>query len=418
MRMRCGSTAFLWLALALVAPTTAVASDLSEIETARGEIAYHRGRYADALRSFQRAVEYDPNDADAQYALGLTLAKLERWDEAEAAFARAAELRPGFAAASEARDLARKHIGKGLETQEATEVAKGVVPTAPRKRWEIHATTGIQYDSNVLLAPRGHARGGVDNRGDFAGLLSGGARYDVVDRQDALVRLEYDLYQTLHPEIDSFDFRSQRVRATGSKEILPWLWIGAQGGYNHFTLGPHSYLSEPYVMPFFSIIEKNWGVAQLSWRHDFDTFLSSPFHEVRDGRTDALATSQTFYLGEARALTLGYTYGGEHPNEAVGNDYQLVFHQGWVDYTFPLWWQLYADMMYLYRYDDYTKPNSVVDFRKTRADNEHHMFASLRRPINEHLTASLVYFGTVNPSNIALFDYRRNVVAATLTISY
>jgi hypothetical protein len=416
MQMRSRPTAFVWLVLTAV-PAVVAANDLSEIYTARGEVAYARGQYTDALNAFVRAVEADPNDADAQYALGTALAKLERWDEAEAAFARAAELRPGFTAAAEARDMARKHIGLGLDTQEATEVA-GAEPTVARKRWEIHATTGFQYDSNVVLAPRGHARGAVNDRGDEAFILSGGGRYDVVDREDALLRVEYDLYQTLHLDIDDFDFRSHRVRATGSGAVFPWLWIGAQGGYNHFTLGPHSYLSEPYAMPFLSYVGGNWGVAQLSWRHAYDTFLSNPFHEVRDGRTDQLALSQTFYLGGARALTFGYTWGEENPERQVGNDYELIFHQGWIDYTFPLWWEIQADLMYLYRYDDYTKRNSTVDFRKTRSDNEHHMYASFRRPITEHLSTSLVYFGTVNTSNLPLFDYRRNVVALLFTVSY
>jgi tetratricopeptide (TPR) repeat protein len=416
MQMRSGPTLFVWLVMSAV-PALVAANDLSQVYTARGEVAYARGQYTDALNAFVRAVEADPNDADAQYALGTALAKLERWDEAEAAFERAARLRPGFAQAIEARDMARKHIGLGLDTREATEVAEGE-PTVSRKRWELHATTGFQYDSNVVLAPRGHTRGGVSERGDEAFIFSGGGRYDVIDREDALLRVEYDLYQTLHLEIDDFDFRSHRGRATGSYAVVPWLWIGAQSGYNHFTLGNHSYLSEPFVMPFLSYIGGNWGVAQLSYRYAHDTFLSDPFHDVRDGPTNQVSLSQTFYLGGARALTFGYTWGNENPERSAGNDYELVFNQGWIDYTFPLWWDIQADLMYLYRYDDYTEPNSTVNFTKTRSDNEHHMFASFKRPITEHLSTSLVYFGTVNPSNIQIFDYRRNVVALLLTVSY
>lgn len=278
--------------------------------------------------------------------------------------------------------------------------------------------TGFQYDSNVPLAPRGHARGGVDDRGDVAGLLGIGGRYDLIDRDDALFRVEYDLYQTLHPDIDDFDFRSHRFRATGSAAITPYLWVGTQAGYSHFTLGSESYLSEPYTMPFVSWLQGRFGVAQLSWRHDWDTFLSNPFHEVRDGPTDAVAASETVYFPRGRALTLGFTWGEENPSKSVGDDYELVFYQGWIDYTFPLWWRVQADLMYLYRYDDYTKLNSFANFTKTRSDNEHHMFASLRRPITDHLAAQLAYYGTVNPSNIQIFDYRRNVVAMVLTVSY
>jgi tetratricopeptide (TPR) repeat protein len=52
---------------------------------------------AAARDSARRAVEMDGGNADAQFQLGLVLARRQEWREAAAAFDRAAELRPGFA---------------------------------------------------------------------------------------------------------------------------------------------------------------------------------------------------------------------------------------------------------------------------------------------------------------------------------
>jgi len=269
-----------------------------------------------------------------------------------------------------------------------------------------------------VLAPRGHKLGNVRDRGDEGFVLSAGGRYDIVNVPKGLVRVEYDFYQTLHAHIEDFNFQSHRVRATGAFALRPDLWAGLQSGYSYYTLGDHSYLSNPYVMPYLSYLESDWGLTQIIYRHDGTTYLSSPFHEVRDGTTDAAGASQTFFARGGRYLTLGYQYDEENPFHEVGNDFKSANHQGYIGVGFPAWFETAVDLLYLYRNDDYTKPNSFASFRKTRADNEHHMFASVKRALGPHLAVALAYYGTVNTSNIAVFDYRRSVVSALFQVSY
>ena len=61
---------------------------------------------------------------------------------------------------------------------------------------------------------------------------------------------------------------------------------------------------------FLSVPEGPRSLSQLTYRHGWATYLSSPFDEIRDGPTDTAGLNQTFSLGE-RSLTVGYQYGDE-----------------------------------------------------------------------------------------------------------
>jgi tetratricopeptide (TPR) repeat protein len=407
------------------APRSPGASERSELLVAQGQVAYHRGRYEEARARFAEAAAADPKDATARYELGLALMALERWDEAQAALEQALRLAPDLDPARRALELARDEQAPTGEV-----VRPGAPETAAegRKRWEIHATTGFQYDSNVTIAPGGLTGEQFGDKDDVGFILSGGGRYDLLDRKDALIRLEYDLYQTLHVALTDFDFRAHHVRGTASHALFKSLWGGVQGGYHHYTLGPHSYLSEPTVMPFLSLLEGSWGLTQLSYRFGYDTYMATPFNEVRDGPAHAVGLNQNLYGSDgASYATMGYQYGTEDPTCAscratptspVGNDFELQFHQAFAGVGFPLWWQVAVDLMYLYRYDDYTHPNSFTSFSKARHDSTHYFYASLARPIIPHVSVVLAYFGTIDYSNISLYEYHRNVVSAVLEVTY
>src|SRR5688572_5267629 len=365
MRPRRVGLLLLSVGLALAVPEAPGASERSELLVAQGEVSYHRGRYEEARARFAEAVAADPSDAAARYNLGLALLALERRDEAAEALQQAVTLSPDLEAARRALALARR---EQLDTGDLVRPGTPETTVAPlryRKRWDIHAATGFQYDSNVTIAPGGQIGEQFGKKNDSAFILAGGGRYDVIDLPYALFRVEYDLYQTLHPHLTDFDFRAHHVRGTVSRRIQPYLWAGVEGGYHHYTLGPHSYLSEPSVMTFVSVLEGTWGLTQASWRYADDRYLSQPYHEVRDGPTNAFGLDQTLYASDgASYLTGGYQYGLEDPTREAGSDFDLRYNQVYVGGGFPAWWQTAVDLMYLYRYDNYTHRNSAADFEK------------------------------------------------------
>ena len=85
---------------------------------------------------------------------------------------------------------------------------------------------------------------------------------------------------------------------------------------------------------------------------------------------------------------------------------------------FLAWWQTSADLMYLFRLENYTQPNSFADFRKRRHDAMSQGYVSLSRPITDYARVVLDWYGTLNGSNIPDFEYRRNVVSAFVEVRY
>ncbi|HEX6131378.1 MAG TPA: hypothetical protein VF044_06575, partial [Actinomycetota bacterium] len=274
--------------------------------------------------------------------------------------------------------------------------------------------------------PHNRTAAGLTDKDDIAFILSGGGHFDVVTRPDLLVRLEYDLYQTLHPDLDDYDFRSQRVQGTISYALRPTLWVGVQGGYNHYTLGPHSYLGEPFVMPFVSLLQGRWGLTQVNYRHGDSTYFSSPFNDFRDGPTESAGIRQDVFLDGDRYVSAGYQFTSEDPTKSVGpdpglplpRDYQFAANDLYVGGGMPLLWALYLDVQYLYRNEDYARPSSFVASRDDRQDDGHYFYASISRPILPHVSLALTYYGTINDSNVPVFEYQRHVVATLLQVTY
>ena len=286
------------------------------------------------------------------------------------------------------------------------------------KRWSLYATSGLQYDSNVTLDPSGQQLpGSPGDPADGAITVGAGGRYDFVDDARWQAGLEYDLYQTLHFQLQDFNLRSNRVLGNTGYALTPTLWTGVQAGYQHYALGDQAYSGAPFVTPFVSLIEGGWGLTQLVYQHAEVTYFSQPFENVRDGPTDTASLSQTVYWG-SRYFTIGYEFGSERPRSAAGDDFRERYQQVSVGVGFSPGWRTTIDLSYLFRYENYPEPNSAADFRTSRQDTVSQFSVGVRRPVTTYLSVGLTYYGTVDDSNIAVYQYRRNIVAAELRIAY
>ena len=324
---------------------------------------------------------------------------------------------------------------------------------APQRRWEVHALTGLQYDSNVAIAPGGQrvpvdpadpSAGRTGRRNDGAITLGAGGSVDVVDSDRAQVSLEYDLYQSLHFQLDNYDLRSNRVLANGGWALLPELWLGTQVGFEHYAFGGPAYSREPFVTPFISYTQGNWGLTQLLYRHGNSTYLQQPFEGIRNGPTDVVTLSQTFYWG-TRYATVGYEFGSERPNDSQGSDnasclaraaaaqpgeprplcpgdYRFHYNQAYVGVGFTPGWRTTFDVMYLFRHENYTQDNTLTIGQGStgfkRRDDINQVQVGVRRPIGRYFTVGLNYYGTFDDSNIDFYTYDRHIVAAEVRFAY
>ena len=91
------------------APLTAPASSAGQKANAEGVTHAQQDHWDVAESHFRKALEADPKLAEAHYNLGLALDKLDRHDEAKAAFEKALELAPNNSMITESPVL-KKHM--------------------------------------------------------------------------------------------------------------------------------------------------------------------------------------------------------------------------------------------------------------------------------------------------------------------
>lgn len=369
------STAFvLFLLVAAAGSPAARASQRSELLVAQGEVAYAAGRLEEARQRFSEALDADPTDQSARGWLDL------------------------------------------LSSRAPREAGRGARPETAARIWSLEVGTGVEYDDNVRLDHK--------NAHDDAGFLFTLSGHVDAYRDDrTLLRLDYDFFQVLHTDETDFDVRSHQFRGTFSRAVVPGLWLGVQGGWDHTTLDTHAYLEEPWVMPFASIVEGDLGATQFVYRHGFQDYLGSPFGGTpfnRDGSLDAGGITQLLYLFDRKlALTLGYTYEQASPFHRSGNDFARNSHVGDVGVRFQAWWHTLVEMDYEYRSDGYTEPNTIALPAQVKRQDDGHYFATyLRRPIIGNLDALLSWYLTLNGSNLAIYDYHRNVVSLEMRYTF
>jgi hypothetical protein len=458
----------IWLGVA-----AARGSQRSELLVARAEVAYATGRYEEALRLFTAAAEADPTDVAAAYGRGLALSRLGRWEEAEDAFERALALRPGLTSARRAAAHAAMEAGKAaldagrardavprferaaeldpaiaqfahyfaalahqaagepdaaeadferarrgpdaVVADQATRALEALTGRRVERPWEVWARVGLGYDSNVTVTPAG-ADPIAGSQGDLAGLLAAGFHWDVIDRPRELLRVAYDLRQTLHPSLGDFDLRWQRVYLLGAHAVRGPVQLGLEGEFDHYTLGSSGFLAELSGGPLVSVAWGNGHVTDLGYRYSWLDYLDPTLDGIRDGYANQVNLIHGIELGAPdRVLTLSWAFEVE---DTRSPDFDFVGNQALVGLEWPAWWGTTVEFDYALGYDRYTSPNRFTGFTENRRDLEHLLLAELRRPFGDHVTVGLAYQGTVNGSNVDVFRYRRHVVGTYLEVTF
>ena len=114
----------------------------------RGVVLDDLGRTAEALAAYDRALEINPQDAQAHYNRGVALSALGRKAEALAAYDRALEINPQYAQAHYNRGNVLDDLGRKAEAEEAYRSAIRLAPEDP----------GMYAGLILLLRLQGRAR--------------------------------------------------------------------------------------------------------------------------------------------------------------------------------------------------------------------------------------------------------------------
>jgi hypothetical protein len=456
--------------------TTTSSEDAAALE--ESERLYHEGlgafrdqRYGEALQQFAQATKKRCSYHMAVYYLGLTYGKLGCYQQAIRPLEQALVLmeklptqagkstasHPGVAAVYHDLAVAHARLGHHQEAAihfgkaEAADAKDGLLPdnngvysyraedyAATRaaierekqarqvqKRWQLRVGIGTGFDSNVILQPDdGPTVGQISDKDDFRFTFSAGGKFDWWRNDIAHVTTDYDFYQSLYTDIDKFDLQAHRFRLIGGWQYSDDLFLEAEGGTNYYRLGDDDYLHEFYGMPSLGYFPCSWAYTAVSYRLIDQNYLFTFFDPARNGLRQELAVRQYFLWKKPKDFNhwifIGYQHVINNPSLRVGNDFQYtanLFEVG-VRTPIPIVAGASAELVYSFRSNDYTFAHSRTNFKRARDDDIHDISLILRKRLSPYVTINVSYFGTLNDSNISVFEYDRHMLSVGVQLTY
>lgn len=425
---------------------------------------FDEGKYDAAKIWLERAYQRGIDRFTAAFFLGLTCYRLG--DDAAAAtylneakadpdlrpsaeyYAGLALLRQGKQEAGRseiaqtAREGADSEIGKVAQRYTASGEARqppAAVSGARAKPWSLYAGLGFEYDSNVVLAPSDSAvkaAEGISGKADGRAVFAAGGDYTLLDTDLGSLRAEYDFYQSIHFRLTEFDLQGHRVRLSAASRpgVVTY---GLTGTYDFYALDYQTFFQEGLGTPWVAFAEGTGAATQAYYTVRGRDFFRAPYDPSRDAIDHAVGLRQYLALGSLdRVLTIGYQFDSEDP-QAHGRsgqpvictptiqtsgcgarDFEYNGNQADIDLALPWPKVAFVQLGYLIRFEDYQFPNSRAAYQVRRHDNTHQFVVSLGRELIHNLTLNLSYIGVLNNSNVAAYDYDRNIVASSLVVTF
>ncbi|RLA25123.1 MAG: hypothetical protein DRQ62_03445 [Gammaproteobacteria bacterium] len=410
---------------------------------------YHLKRYTEGLAILKKAEEIDPDNGLTYYYQGLFYSSLNDYDAAIQSLNRAAELDTGILAQQADYHRSHVHLAKG-EVDSAIEALQGIVAAAPdtklaknasdrisqlsaqiqrkkpEKPWEIRFGVGGGYDSNVILEPNGAPSAGqITGEQDSGATLELGGTVDFWRRPSSYFTGNYDFYQSLHGTLKDYDVQAHHAQLTAGWSPDPALNLGLQGGMNYYLLGNDKYLLEFSAMPFMGFFIQPDFYTQILYQFTSQDYLSPVFDKIRDGIRQEVSIREYFLMDQFDSyISLGYRYDMEDPDSDAGDDFQYHGHSVELSIIIPTLWETNLELGYNFHKRNYTFPNSRSNFTTARDDSEHDFLVILSKPLpflenyDTYMEANISYRGTINNSNINIYEYDRNVVTVNLEFVY
>ncbi len=201
--------------------------------------------------------------------------------------------------------------------------------------------------------------------------------------------------------------------------------------YTYSLLDQDRYSGSFTLQPSATIQQSDtwFGVASLRFRYEdfFDEIPPEQDPAVRDRDGWSVQAGWTQYLRFAKKRALAYAGYHFEISEHDGTDWEFRGQRLTIGARLPSWrkWTghvhgTFRRRLYQHVHSFDATPLSVLTTEDSRKRQDSTLTISVQatRPLNRYLKLSLGYQHTSNLSNLAFFDFRRNIVSLTLSGRY
>lgn len=348
------------------------------------------GRARDVL---QQAVAADASDGRARYELALVLAKLGRQEEAKSQMAIAAR----------------------SSDPEVSAAARGFLEGAAageKKKFTTKLSGGLQYDSNVILEQDSPTTPGVKNS-DWRWVWTVDLAYAFLDTGKAGAEAGYQFYKSIHDELKDYNVEQHTGKVAGRYELsktaradLEYDFIYASLRGEHYSTAHRFVFRLPLTLAPETLTEPH---AAFEAKRFFETPVFTGLTD-KNGTNTAAGASHTIMLGKKAAISFDYTYDAD---SAAVDSWSYAGHKGTVN-ALAEWdsYRLFGTLSYYDRKYDALAPGAP----EKRHDGAQEYSIGISRKAGKHATVTLADQHTINDSNLAVYQYTRNVVSLMVEI--
>ncbi|MCH2172656.1 tetratricopeptide repeat protein [Myxococcota bacterium] len=391
----------------------------------------------------QAALENVPGHAVGHLLLGVAYQNLDQPKEAQREFAEAARLDPSLEAqVAYRRGLLSLGSQNYREAREFFETVGDRLPGSPLARsaatwstylmeiaprpWELYATAGIGYDSNLNLASDDDAFL-VSDESDGRGIFEAGGSYQFGGGSRSL-RVGQTLYGHFYFDDTNFNQQISRTWAQAVVQLDPRVTADARYTFEFAWVDMSQFRQTQAIEPGITLQINSVLSARAFYRYDDrDFFFETPSPELFDrtgevqyGGADLYWSLPPLLSSQPSWLRIGYLHRQE---SARGDQYDAKGNQPIVTLSLglPAEFSAVLDGRIEWRdYDEpaYLGPGTFSPATGTREDRISQLRIAIQRAFGAHFELEANYGYTNRNSNVPSFDYDRHVVGLLATYLY
>ena len=412
--------------------TTSVlyAADEFELYIAQGIEKINSGNFREAVEILKKALELRPDNPEAEFYSGLAYSRIGELSRAERLFQKIKtedvyasnvylELGRIYYAWKECK-RADKYltIFKALSTDD---VQKGYADSMvercyeqadAEKPYKLNVTAGVQYDTNVILEPTNPIVD-EDLRGDDGRavvLINAGAR--VFKNKELSAKVDYNFYQSLHFDLDRFNVTYNSIEPT--LELTQSDIIRPSMGYKfehiYFDRDEYGFSHKGFAKVNLKESENYSidGIYEFKENHyrDTETYTTN---SDRKGHQHIYGIKQNFERDKLKGDIHYY----HDINNAKEDQWSFKGNNVGVEVGYrimePLVVRVSADFTRRKHRDDFPF------FEDKRIDEMQRYSFKIHYAVTDRIVATLSESYTRNDSNMADYDYDRNIIGLLLT---
>lgn len=372
-------------------------------------LSYHRlEKYSDAIKSYEEALEIDPQNAPVIFYLASTYFKISQTNKAKEQFQNVISIAPE----SLYSGWAERYI-EAIEQKETVYERPG----GPRL-YQVFLQVAPQLDFNVPEAPDNSNSFSDDESFRFTEYASLGLRTKQLGNW--FFGADFSTYQSQNTKQELREFNlstfniSPYINYTTTVFGKPFSPI-VRYNFNYALLDYDSYSNSHSISASLNTAFTEDTLTIPFYRITFDDFNDEGFDpsiSSRDATNNAVGLLQYFFFMQ-RALNVWIGYEFQN-NNADGLNFNYNGNRITGGVSVPIFWNIRTDLSAEYARDDYS------DFQgpRDRETNRGNLFGRITRNIKGPIYGAISYNYTKEDSNYSVLEFDRHIITWSIFLSY